>query len=134
MLFDFNSNLSSDLFTSRSSVIDQLNTSILDELPSYQNNAIPRQPVNGRKTIQELKSVNANKYTYAYYGYTLQDLIMYGFNLPELKNALFSISELKSFYTFSKLEEEYVQGTVTLINFVEFGFIFNNISNYCPEC
>lgn len=85
-------------------------------------------------SIQELKSINVNKYCYADYGYTLQDLMMHGFNLAELRNAEFTISELNQYYTFSKLEEDYALGKVTKEDFAAFGFIFNHISNYCQDC
>jgi hypothetical protein len=62
-------------------------------------------------TIQELKSINVNKYCYSDYGYTLQNLADSGFSLSELMNIGYTKEE-----------------------FVSSGIFFNNGLNYCNYC
>jgi alpha-tubulin suppressor-like RCC1 family protein len=82
-------------------------------------------------TIQELKSINVNKYCYADYGYTLQDLVNSDFfSLTELKNLGFTLSELIHFFSVATL----IQSGYTKPDFASIGVFFNNYSNICDHC
>jgi len=82
-------------------------------------------------TIQELKSINVNKYCYSDYGYSLQDLVNSElFSLADLKSLGFNIPELIHFFSVGTL----IQSGYTKPDFASFGIFFNNPLNFCDEC